>query len=93
MIAGAAIALMRFYRRYLANPSNAGVQGSARFANSREVQAARNAGTYGLIIGRELKPNGKPGALLRNDGQAHHLTLADPIRQGCRSRHSQPPHR
>src|SRR3954471_7001670 len=80
-IVGAAIALVRFYRRYLANPSNAGVHGSARFDNSREVQAARNAGTGRLIIGRELKPNGKPGALLHDHGPAHLLTLA-PTRSG-----------
>src|SRR6476646_3300300 len=47
----------------------------------REVQAARNAGTGRLIIGRELKPNGKPGALLHADGPAHLLTLA-PTRSG-----------
>ena len=56
MIAGAAIALVRFYRRYLANPSNADVHGSARFANSREVQAARNAGTGRLIMQTRRAP-------------------------------------
>jgi type IV secretion system protein VirD4 len=35
----------------------------------------------GLIIGREIKPSGKLGGLLRDNGPAHLLTLA-PTRSG-----------
>src|SRR4051812_8150390 len=60
MVAGAAIAIVRFYRRYLANPSNAGVHGSARFATAREIQAARNAGAGELIVGRSSSRTASP---------------------------------
>ncbi len=44
-------------------------------------QRRRGGGGEGLIIGRDIKPSGKPGGLLRDNGPAHLLTLA-PTRSG-----------
>ena len=68
------------YKHYrLHYPKAADVHGSAAFMDRRAVAALTRGD--GLIIGREIKPSGKPGRLLRDDGPAHLLTLA-PTRSG-----------
>ena len=79
MLIGGGLAVLRFYQRYA--PTRSDVHGSARFASPRETKTALRASRSGLIVGREIKPNGKPGGLLRDNGPAHLLTPA-PTRSG-----------
>ena len=57
ILIGGGLAVLRFYQRYA--PIRSDVYGSARFASSRETKTARRASRGALIIGREIKPNGK----------------------------------
>src|SRR4051794_23314574 len=82
ILAGAAYAVHHSVKQYrLRYPHAAGsdVHGSATFMDRRAV--ATLTGGDGLIIGREIKPNGKPGQLLRDNGPAHLLSLG-PTRSG-----------
>src|SRR4051794_20005148 len=79
ILAGAAYAVHRSVKQYRLRYPHSDVLGSATFMDRRAV-ATLTSGD-GLIIGREIKPNGKPGRLLRDDGPAHLLSLA-PTRSG-----------
>jgi hypothetical protein len=77
IIGGAIFALRHGYKHYrLHNPKAADVHGSAAFMDRRAVAALTRG--EGLIIGREIKPSGKPDSLLRDNGPAHLLTLPPP---------------
>src|SRR3954464_3613834 len=80
ILAGAAYTVHRSVKQYrLRYPHSSDVHGSATFLDRRAVPALTRSD--GLIIGREIKPNGKPGKLLRDNGPAHLLSLA-PTRSG-----------
>src|SRR3954466_10468664 len=79
ILAGAAYAVHRTIKQYRLRYPHSDVLGSATFLNRRAV--ATLTGGDGLIIGREIKPNGKPGELLRDNGPAHLLSFA-PTRSG-----------
>jgi type IV secretion system protein VirD4 len=79
ILIGGGLAVLRFFQRYA--PTRSDVHGSARLASPRETKTALRASRSGLSVGREIKPNGKPGQLLRDKGPAHLLSLA-PTRSG-----------